>query len=59
MLPSGRDEGEGEDEVTLPFAGDGGADCTHGKPMFAKAIQKQVNQPLKESMTSHGKAWQG
>ena len=25
--PSGREEGEGEREAALPFAGEGGADC--------------------------------
>ena len=36
VLPSGRDEGEGDKEAALPFAGDGGADCTHSKPKLVK-----------------------
>ena len=47
VLPSGRDEGEGDKVVALPFAGDGGADYTHNKSVFAKVIQKQVKEALK------------
>ena len=42
VLPSGRDEGEGDKEAALPFAGDGGADCTHSKSMFVRDIHRQV-----------------
>ena len=47
MLPSGSDEGEGEGEAdkegTLPFAGDGGADCIGSVPMFDRVLDKVTN----------------
>ena len=32
VLPSGREEGEGDREAALPFTGEGGADCTGTAP---------------------------